>query len=505
MLNFLLTPSVIIPLIIAIIVISIVLSGYVKAPPDKAIIISGFKKNPRILVGRAGIKIPFLERKDALELKMISVDVKTEESVPTNEFINVNIDSAVKVKVVQTPEMILLAASNFLNQSEDYIRESVGDVLQGNVREIIGQMKLEEIIQDRKKFADKVQENASPDMAKMGLEIVSFNVQNVIDDNDVIENLGIDRIVTISKSAQISRAESERDIAIAKAKASKESNEAEVAANTQIAERNNELTIRKAELKQVADAKQAEADKVYDIKEQERQIELKRKEAEVKEQELDAEVRKKAEADKFAAQQKSDAELYARQREAEAQLFEKEKEAAAKKAEADALQYQMIKEAEGITAKGVAEAEAIKAKGTAEAEALNKKADAMKKYGEAAIAEMFFTAWPKVVEAAAKPLEKVDKITMYGDGNGSKLVSDIMQSTSQINAGLSDSVGIDISQMLQSFFNVKGIQTMNTIQNNQPEKANTSENKIEAAIPVVVESADTPKPATPRQRKTSAK
>ena len=76
MLNFLLTPSVIIPLIIAIIVISIVLSGYVKAPPDKAIIISGFKKNPRILVGRAGIKIPFLERKDALELKMISVDVK---------------------------------------------------------------------------------------------------------------------------------------------------------------------------------------------------------------------------------------------------------------------------------------------------------------------------------------------------------------------------------------------------------------------------------------------
>ena len=265
MLNFLLTPSVIIPLIIAIIVISIVLSGYVKAPPDKAIIISGFKKNPRILVGRAGIKIPFLERKDALELKMISVDVKTEESVPTNEFINVNIDSAVKVKVVQTPEMILLAASNFLNQSEDYIRESVADVLQGNVREIIGQMKLEEIIQDRKKFADKVQENASPDMAKMGLEIVSFNVQNVIDDNDVIENLGIDRIVTISKSAQISRAESERDIAIAKAKASKESNEAEVAANTQIAERNNELTIRKAELKQVADAKQAEADKVYDI------------------------------------------------------------------------------------------------------------------------------------------------------------------------------------------------------------------------------------------------
>ena len=108
------------------------------------------------------------------------------------------------------PEKMMLAASNFLNKNEDYIRSSVVYVLQGNVREIIGQMKLEEIVQDRKKFADKVQENAAPDMAKMGLDIVSFNVQNVTDNGNVIENLGIDRVVSISKSAQISRAESER-------------------------------------------------------------------------------------------------------------------------------------------------------------------------------------------------------------------------------------------------------------------------------------------------------
>lgn len=142
---------------------------------------------------------------------MISVDVKTEDSVPTNDYINVNIDSAVKVKVSSDPAKMKIAASNFLNKNEEYIRSSVVDVLQGNVREIIGQMKLEEIVQDRKKFADKVQENAAPDMAKMGLDIVSFNVQNVTDNGNVIENLGIDRVVSISKSAQISRAESERD------------------------------------------------------------------------------------------------------------------------------------------------------------------------------------------------------------------------------------------------------------------------------------------------------
>ena len=200
---------------------------------------------------------------------MISVDVKTEESVPTNDYINVNIDSAVKVKVSMDPEKMKLAASNFLNKNEDYIRNSVVDVLQGNVREIIGQMKLEEIVQDRKKFADKVQENAAPDMAKMGLDIVSFNVQNVTDNGNVIENLGIDRVVSISKSAQISRAESERDIAVAKANAEKEANDAKVASETAIAEQNNALEIKKQELKKQSDIKKAEADAAYEIQEQE--------------------------------------------------------------------------------------------------------------------------------------------------------------------------------------------------------------------------------------------
>lgn len=197
--------------VVVIALILIVMTGYVKSPSDTAYIISGLKKEPKYVIGRSSIRIPFLQRMDKLMLKMISVDVKTEDSVPTNDYINVNIDSAVKVKVSSDPAKMKIAASNFLNKNEEYIRSSVVDVLQGNVREIIGQMKLEEIVQDRKKFADKVQENAAPDMAKMGLDIVSFNVQNVTDNGNVIENLGIDRVVSISKSAQISRAESERD------------------------------------------------------------------------------------------------------------------------------------------------------------------------------------------------------------------------------------------------------------------------------------------------------
>lgn len=118
-------------------IIAVIAMGYVKAPTDKAYIISGLKKEPKYVIGRSSIRIPFLQRMDKLELKMISVDVKTEESVPTNDYINVNIDSAVKVKVGLAPDMMKVAASNFLNKDENYIRNSVVDVLQGNVREII--------------------------------------------------------------------------------------------------------------------------------------------------------------------------------------------------------------------------------------------------------------------------------------------------------------------------------------------------------------------------------
>ncbi len=67
-------------------------------------------------------------------------------------------------------------------------------------------MKLEEMVSDRQKFANLVKENAEPDLAAMGLDIISFNVQNFVDGNEVIENLGIDNIVKIKKAAAIARA-----------------------------------------------------------------------------------------------------------------------------------------------------------------------------------------------------------------------------------------------------------------------------------------------------------
>lgn len=352
-----LIPFVIIALVIAAVVI-ILLTGYVKASPDTALIISGMRKNARFLIGKAGIKIPFFEKKDELSLKLVSVDVKTSSPVPTADYININVDSAVNIKIGISDEMLKRAAQNFLNCNTDKIGNVAREVLEGNMREIIGQMELKEMVSDRQKFAEKVRDNAVPDLAAMGLEIISFNVQNFIDNNEVIENLGIDNISKIKKSASIAKAESEKEVAIAKAQADKEANDARVASETEISIKNNQLEIRKAELKKEADAKKAEADVIYRIVEQEqrkqleitsananiakqeKEVELKTKEVAVKEKALDAEVRKQAEANRFAREQKAQAELYERQKEAEAKAYEAVQEADALKATAEADRYQ---------------------------------------------------------------------------------------------------------------------------------------------------------------------
>ena len=338
----------IIAAILIIFIVVIVVTGYKKAPPDTAFIISGLRK--KVIIGRASIKIPFLERMDKLSLKLIAIDVKTSNAVPTADYINIQVDAAVNVKISSEKSRLALAAENFLNQNTQYIAGIAREVLEGNMREIVGRMRLEEMVSDRQKFANLVKENAEPDLAAMGLDIVSFNVQNFADSNGVIDDLGIDNISQIKKKAAIAKAEAEKEIAVAKAEADKQANDARINAEREIAKKNNELALQKAELQKLEDTKRAEADAAYSIQEQEqrktieiatqeasiakqeKEVVLKQKEAEVKEKALDAEIKKRAEADKFARQQQSEASLYERMKNAEADKFEREKEAEAMKA-----------------------------------------------------------------------------------------------------------------------------------------------------------------------------
>lgn len=429
-------------------------TGYLKAPPDQAYVISGVRKKPRILVGQAGFKIPFFERVDKLALGAVQIDVKTGSAVPTAEFINIRVDSNVNVRVGQSPEMIELACQNFLNVPREEINRKVRDLLEGNVREIVGQMRLTDMVSDRKKFSQQVQENAVPDLANFGLELISFNVQNFVDDNQVIENLGVDNIAQISKKAAIAKSDAQREVSIAEAQNAKEANDAKVKAAEEIAVQNNALAVRKAELQMESDTEQAKANAAMAIEAErqrkteeierananiakaEREKELKKEQIKLKEYELDALVRKQADADKYAAEQEAEADKIRRQKDAEARAYEIQQEAMAMKQKADAEMYAAEQRAKGIAAVGLAEAEAIE-----------KKAEAQKKMGEASVIEMYLNALPQIVANAAAPLSKVDKIIQYGDGNSAKMVQDIMCVGNQVMEGISES-GVDLKSLL---------------------------------------------------------
>lgn len=480
----------IVGIVAVVLLVLLFIASYIKASPDEALIVSGLRKKPKIIIGKAGFRIPFLEKKDRLSLKLIPIDVKTSSSVPTADYININVDAVVNVKVSDDFEKINLAAQNFLNKDTEKIGAIAREVLEGNMREIVGQMTLEQMVSDRQTFAEKVKDNAAPDLAKMGLDIVSFNVQNFIDNNNVIEDLGVDNITKIRKKAAIAKAQSEKEIAVEQAKARKEANDAKIESDTQIAIKENALALKKSELDAKAGTEKAKADAAYKIQleeqrktleittananiaKQEKEVEIRRKEVEVQEQTLDAQIKKQAEADKYAALQKADADLYTRQKEAEASAFELQKQAEAeayqrqKKAEADkaAMENEATGKkalAEAVQAQGEAEAEAIKAKLVAEADGMREKAEALKEYGDAAKQQMqldalkvYFEQLPKIAEAAGKAYQSVDKIYMYG-GDSSKLQSDIMKNVTQVSEGLGQTMGIDLKTLLGAFVGSK--------------------------------------------------
>ena len=452
---------------VAVILVGIFLAiSYIKAPPDTAYIISGFRRGKkgehasRVVVGKATIRIPFFERVDKLRLNLMQVDIKTDSAVPTAEYINIFIDGVANIKVASDLNSILRAAENFLGRKQEEIALVAQQVLEGNMREIVGQMKLNELVQNRDLFAMKVLENAAEDMRRMGLEIVNLTIQNFEDKNGVIQDLGVDNVVRIRKDAAISKANAEKDIAVAQAEAEEQSNKARAEAETSIALQNKEVAIKKSEYKKAQDTKQAEADAAYAIQEQEqrksietasvnadiarreKEIELKEKEIALAERTLDAQIKKQADAEKYAIEQKAEADKYRRQQEAEAKRIEQEQQAEADKFMASAKRFAAEEEARGIEAKGKAEAGAILAK-----------AEAMKAMGEASVLEMYLKVLPDVVKNAAEPLAQTDKIVMYGDGNATKLVKDVMNSASQITDGLAQSTGIDLKEILDKFVN----------------------------------------------------
>ena len=485
--------------VLAVIVFVVLFKAFWKvAGTNEVLIVSGLGKF-KTKSGGGIFVLPILQKVQRMTLENIQVDFTSRNEIPTKDAIHVLVDAVANMSISQDPTRQAIAASKFAGYSIEQIRNTIIPVLEGNIREIISQTEFEDLIRgDKKAFSELVMENVTPNLADLGIDLTTFNIQNFTDRNGVIQDLGIENIQKIKKDAKIAAAEAEAEVKIAEAEADKRANDAKIAAATEVVEKQTAFAIRQAELQKQADTKKAEADAAKQIEaenqrrqqeiatananlaRQEKEIELKAREVEIKERALEAEVKKTAEAQKYAEQQKADAKLYATQRAADADLYERNRRAEAekleaeKKAEADlalataqaeaqkklaeAIEAEGKARAAAAEAEGLARAKAIQAEAEAEAKGMLEKAEAMKQFQDAAMADMqlqaikaYFEQLPEIAKAIGEGYNGVDKIVMLG-GDSTQLAGNILNTTTQISEGMAQSLGIDLKTMMSSFF-----------------------------------------------------
>ena len=469
----------IVPIVIGAIVllaIIIFMCNYIKVPPNVALIVSGRKHKYkvkdaegkeitkqfgyRIVRGGATFVIPFFERVDKLNLGIMQVDIKTNQPVPSQEYIGVLVDGVANIKIGSDDVSVATAAEQFLGWKQQEIAAVAMQVLEGNMREIIGRMTISDLVQNRDKFANETQNAATADMRNMGLEIVNITIQNFSDNDGVLDTLAVKNIAEKKRDADIARAEAERDTVIRQSIADQEGNKARSEANATIAEQNKVLELRRAQFRAEQDRAKADADLAYQVQQEnarkaleteraaaelirlQKETELQAQQVQIQREKLSIEVRERAEAERDAKIAAAEAERMVIQARAEAELYKIQKEAEAKLALAQ-------KEAEAQYILAEKEAEAIRMKGEAEAEAMLKKAEAMKQYGQAAMMQMVIDKLPDMAKAVSEPLSKTDKIILFGEGGATSMARDTAGTMLQTFEAIKDAVGLDIPRMLK--------------------------------------------------------
>lgn len=414
---------------LAVIVIFLMVAGILsiwrKVPQDKALVITGAKK--RVITGGGGIVIPVLERSDLISLENMKIEVSVSDSLSSTG-VPLDVNGIVIVKIRAEERCILNAMEQFnrgdVEETIEGIKETVREVMEGKLREIISTMNVDDLYKDRESFSSEVQNVAVSDLEAMGLEIKTFTIRDITDHNGYLASLGVKQTEEVKRQAAIAKAEAEKDKAIKVAEAHQAAKEKEIEVQIKIAQAEKEKDLKVSEFRNEQETARAKADSAYqiqqnimskevieaqlnaDILKKEKEIELAHQETLRKTEQLKAEIEKKAEAEKYKTIQEAEAE--------------KARQIAQAEAQAETLRLQAESEAAAIRLKGEAEAEAIRLKGEAEAEAMQKRAEAYKEYGEAAILELMIEKLPEIAAAISQPLSQTEKIVIMDQGSDGK-------------------------------------------------------------------------------------
>jgi flotillin len=456
--------------IILLLIIALLASMFRKVGPNQALIVYGFG-GTRVVVGSGKVIYPMIQSARELSLELMSFDVAPQQDLYTKQGVAVNVEAVAQIKVKSDEVSIKTAAEQLLNKEPAEREGLIRLVMEGHLRGIVGQLSVEEIVKEPEMVADRMRANVAEDMAKMGLEVVSFTIKEVRDKNEYIINMGKPDIAAVRRQAEIAMAEAERDIAIRRAQAMREAKIAEAlaeqekviaetASQAKQAEAIRDLEIKKAEYAAMVKAQQAQADKAYEIQaniEQQKvvaeqvKIEQVRKQGEVAVQEAEIQRREK----ELIATVLRAAEIERQRIETLAEA-ERQRQILQATGQAEAARLEGQAQAEVTRVRGLAEAEIIRAKGEAEANAMAVKASAYQAYNQAAILDKLLTGMPDMVRALAEPLSRVDRITVVSTGDGAapgagvnRVTSDMATMIAQVPALLESLTGVQLEELMR--------------------------------------------------------
>jgi len=421
--------------------------GFETCGPNEAMVVSGCLHSRPVMIPGGSVWVwPVIQQLQRISLNTMTLQIQSTE-VTTAQGVPISCIGVAQVKIQgQSQEMLAAACMQFLGKSERQIQSIALETLEGHQRAIMGTMTVEEIYQDRKKFAKNVFEVASSDLVQMGITVVSYTLKDIKDTQGYLHALGKTQTAKVKRDAKIGEARAKRDAGIKEAIANQERLKVRFEKDTEIALAKRDFDLKKAAYDQEVETRRAESEMAYQqqqavskqaIKEAEMQvlIEERSKEIQIQEQEilrrekeLEAKIKKPADAEKYRLETIAAAERNKITLEAEA-------------------------EAESIRMRGEAQAFAVEAKAAAEAEQMIKKADAWKDYQEAAMVDMVLQTLPKVAAEIAAPLTRANKVTMVSSGDGdvgaAKLTGEVIDVIGKLPDMIRSLTGVDISTAIK--------------------------------------------------------
>jgi flotillin len=455
--NFLVT-FIIVGLVVVgtLIILGLMAKMFRKAGPNEAVIVYGFR-GPRIIRGHGAIIFPVVENARQLSLELMSFDVAPKQDLYTKQGVAVTVEAVAQIKVRSDNESIFTAAEQFLTKTPPEREGLIRLVMEGHLRGIIGQLTVEQIVKEPEMVAERMRATCAADMSKMGLEVISFTIKEVRDQNEYITNMGRPDIARIRRDAEIAAAEAERDTAIrraialreaavAKAAADQERVIAETASLAKQAQAQRDLDIQKAQFTEQSRKQEAQADKAYEIQTNVMQQQVIAEQ--VKIQQIEKEQQIKVQEAEIVRHEKELIATVLKQAEIERQRIEN-----IAAAERSRLTIEAEGRASSIRTQGEAEASIIFQKGEAEAKAMNVKAAAYQEWTQAAIVDRLIASLPDVVRAMSEPLSKVDKITIVSTGNdgnigANKLTGEMTKIAAQVPALFEALSGMNLKDLM---------------------------------------------------------